>query len=221
VSGTVFLVPGKRPAEVEAAIGPVLAASGHRAVQARTEADRVGTLVILEGSAAVDVVPDLIAVAGGIVAAPPIGPGAGAAGSAGAAEEEPATAVVGAIAHTNRDLDDGTVRVSRAPRLRLPDGTVVPVRGRVLLGRDPQPRSSADRSADLVAVDDPGRSVSKTHVALDLRGGQLVVEDLGSTNGTFVVDPDGRRHAVLPGSPVEVRAGDSVLLGDVTAAVIP
>jgi hypothetical protein len=36
-----------------------------------------------------------------------------------------------------------------------------------------------------------------------------------------VVDPDGRRHAVLPGSPVEVRAGDSVLLGDVTAAVIP
>ncbi|MFN0028299.1 MAG: FHA domain-containing protein, partial [Acidimicrobiales bacterium] len=49
-------------------------------------------------------------------------------------------------------------------------------------------------------------SVSARHARIDLRGGQVFLTDLGSTNGTFVA---GRR---VTGS-VELQPGDTVALG--------
>src|ERR687892_267511 len=55
-----------------------------------------------------------------------------------------------------------------------------------------------------VVLDDPG--VSRRHAALRLEGDGVVVEDLGSSNGTFV---NGRR---IDG-PVEIGEGDDVRRG--------
>ena len=50
--------------------------------------------------------------------------------------------------------------------------------------------------------------ISRHHARLLRRGNQLVLEDLGATNGTFV---NGDR--VLPGSDVRISDGDNVRLG--------
>ena len=70
------------------------------------------------------------------------------------------------------------------------------------------------RLADAVSIGRSERStiklddsyVSQSHARLYARDGAWFVEDLGSTNGTFVND---RRVA----SPVQVRAGDVVRVG--------
>lgn len=69
-------------------------------------------------------------------------------------------------------------------------------RDSVRLGRDP--------ACDVV-VDHP--QVSRQHTRLDLRGGVVVLEDLGSTNGTFV-------NGVRLTTPHVLANGDTVGLGD-------
>src|SRR5262245_9299678 len=76
-----------------------------------------------------------------------------------------------------------------------------PVARSWLVGRSPE--------GDLVAASD---GVSARHCRLTATAGGLVVEDLGSTNGTFV---NGRRIA----GPTPVRPGDRVTLG--RAAAMP
>ena len=73
----------------------------------------------------------------------------------------------------------------------------------VVLGRDP--------SADVVLTD-PSGQVSRRHARIVIRGTEAVIEDLMSTNGTFV---NGER---LDG-PYALRAGDKVELGGVHARV--
>ncbi|MFV0287360.1 MAG: FHA domain-containing protein, partial [Demequina sp.] len=58
----------------------------------------------------------------------------------------------------------------------------------VNLGRQPDPHATGDT---LVAVDDPDRTVSKTHARLEHDDGATWVTDLGSTNGTELLDEDG------------------------------
>lgn len=67
---------------------------------------------------------------------------------------------------------------------------------RVIVGRAPGPGG--------VRVDHP--AVSRRHSAISLRGGTAFIEDLGSTNGTFV---NGRRIA----SPTALADGDAVSIG--------
>lgn len=74
-------------------------------------------------------------------------------------------------------------------------GRVVPLDGEVTIGRRPP--------AEIVLLDD---AVSGQHARLTHRQGEWVVEDLGSTNGTYV---NGRR---LTG-PVTLRPGDLVVTG--------
>ena len=62
--------------------------------------------------------------------------------------------------------------------------------------------------ADLV-LDDPG--ISRRHLSARLEGGAIVVEDLGSSNGTYV---NGRRIA----GAVELAPGDEVRLGNTAIA---
>jgi uncharacterized RDD family membrane protein YckC len=87
------------------------------------------------------------------------------------------------------------------------------VRGPGLLGRDPQPRAG-EEVVHLVPVEDPQRSLSKTHLQFGLDDGGLWVRDRGSTNGTAVRTPDGARQACPPDTPVQVRAGSTLLIGD-------
>jgi uncharacterized RDD family membrane protein YckC len=95
----------------------------------------------------------------------------------------------------------------------LVGGRRLPVSGPGLLGRDPQPRPG-EEAALLVAVDDPQRSLSKTHLAFGVDAAGFWVCDRGSTNGTAVRAPDGTQRSCPPDTPVHVAAGSALLVGD-------
>jgi pSer/pThr/pTyr-binding forkhead associated (FHA) protein len=76
-------------------------------------------------------------------------------------------------------------------------GVTFPLEGdQLTIGRD---------SSNGVAVNDP--EVSRKHARLSFQGGKYVIDDLGSTNGTFV---NGQRIA----GPVVLKPGDVVSLGE-------
>jgi FHA domain len=133
-------------------------------------------------------------------------------------DEEPARVSAPAAVPVSGDVDEGTRMVTRdrdaatAWRLRLADGTEIPVRGAILLGRDPAPEDGQE-VARLVSLADPDHSISKTHALVDLRGDHLVVRDLGSTNGTVVVSRDSVEVECAAGVDVDVGDGAGIELG--------
>jgi pSer/pThr/pTyr-binding forkhead associated (FHA) protein len=80
-------------------------------------------------------------------------------------------------------------------------GSEHPIDGEVTLGRD--------HTADLV-LDDPG--ISRRHATVRADAGKVTVEDLGSSNGTFV---NGERIR----GEVELAGGDEVQIGGVVFTV--
>lgn len=58
-------------------------------------------------------------------------------------------------------------------------------------------------------ADDPEAKVSRRHARITRRGDEYFVEDLGSTNGTFV----NRGRRLLPGDRQALRDGDEIIVG--------
>ncbi|MDR1790709.1 MAG: FHA domain-containing protein [Propionibacteriaceae bacterium] len=85
-----------------------------------------------------------------------------------------------------------------------------------LVGRNPVASGSFSQ---VVRIDDPDRSVSKTHLQFVVRDGQLFVMDRGSTNGTALQHPGGPKTKLDAGVEVQVAAGDTVFFGDRSFAV--
>jgi len=56
---------------------------------------------------------------------------------------------------------------------------------------------------------DPEAKVSRKHARILLKNGQYMVEDLGSTNGTFI----NRGRRLIPGSPHILNDGDEIIVG--------
>jgi len=85
--------------------------------------------------------------------------------------------------------------------------------GTALIGRHPVAHSG-HRGAELVKVADPSATMSGTHLAITANDVGVWVEDLGSTNGSEIRLPSGRKVAL----PVRVRTpvakGSRVRLGD-------
>lgn len=103
--------------------------------------------------------------------------------------------------------DDGAAR--SVVELRFDAGTVLVEAGRpVILGRDPSPVAHAT----VRTVPGDAASISKSHLRVAFDGERLVVEDLGSTNGSRR-RRDGVEEALEPGTPVAVEPGDVVLIG--------
>ncbi|KZE42615.1 DUF5684 domain-containing protein [Microbacterium sp. T32] len=81
----------------------------------------------------------------------------------------------------------------------------------VILGRRPAP-DAAHPDAQLVAIADETRTVSKTHARLQLRGEKWFVTDLDSTNGVLFATLMGTEVEAPPGE--EIEAGERFFLGD-------
>lgn len=56
---------------------------------------------------------------------------------------------------------------------------------------------------------DPDAKVSRRHARISYRGSVHMIEDLGSTNGTFL----NRGRRLLPGSPQVLTEGDEIIVG--------
>ncbi|WP_374977288.1 RDD family protein [Microbacterium trichothecenolyticum] len=87
----------------------------------------------------------------------------------------------------------------------------------ILIGRDPA-AGPGDAGLALIPLDDPSKSISKTHLALLRTGGSIIAIDRASTNGSAVIR-DGVEHAIPPGQGIAVRSGDTLLLGERRARV--
>ena len=102
--------------------------------------------------------------------------------------------------------------------VRFPDGTDLLLEGATVLGRNPVP---PDRTAARpLPVEDPARSVSKTHALLELRQGLPWVTDLHSTNGTTLTNEVGEAVACEPGTPVPAGDGWRVGLGEFSVGIL-
>lgn len=123
--------------------------------------------------------------------------------------------------HPDDDHDRTQMRGQAAPapvavlRIRLDDGRDFQLDRSVLIGRNPSGLPGED-IAQLLAVADPGRSISKTHLHLLEDNGGVWVTDRNSTNGSAVTTPDGIRTALQAGEPAYVRPGSTVHFGDRT-----
>ncbi len=123
-------------------------------------------------------------------------------------------------AHPDDDFDRTQMRggaAYAAPvavlRIKLDDGRDFQLDRSVLVGRNPVGQTG-EQQAQLLAVTDPGRSISKTHLHVLTDGAGIWVTDRNSTNGSAVTTPDGRRTALQPGVPAFVSPGSTVHFGD-------
>jgi pSer/pThr/pTyr-binding forkhead associated (FHA) protein len=81
----------------------------------------------------------------------------------------------------------------------------------VFVGRE-DPVSNVFPEIDLTPYGGEAAGVSRRHARFTLEAGQLVIEDLDSTNFTFV-----NRKRVMPGARQVVRNGDELRFGRITA----
>lgn len=132
----------------------------------------------------------------------------------------PATAASSAGSHPDDGLDRTQLRGDAgqdAPvavlRIQLDDGRDFRLDRNVLIGRNPA-ANAGESQAQLLAVPDPGRTISKTHLHLLTDGAGVWVTDRNSTNGSAVTTPDGVRTALQPGVPSFVSPGTTVHFGD-------
>jgi len=102
--------------------------------------------------------------------------------------------------------------------IRFSTGQVVSVAGTILIGRSPKvPLVAPGRSlgaVELVAVPSPQQDISRTHVELRVDGWQLLVTDLGSTNGTVIAIPGRDPQRLRSNESFPLPVGATVNLAD-------
>jgi hypothetical protein len=106
-----------------------------------------------------------------------------------------------------------TERTTPRYTLSFSGGEVIEVTGSGLVGRRPitQPGEQVDQ---IVAIQDPARSVSKTHLEFGLEAGELWICDRYSGNGTVVHPLGGVARQCEAGRRYRVTAGTRVEIGD-------
>jgi hypothetical protein len=97
--------------------------------------------------------------------------------------------------------------------LQFSTGENVTISGAGLIGRNPvaQPGEVMDQ---LIAVFDPTKSVSKTHLEFGQEAGRFWVSDRFSTNGSVVRQPDAEPRRCEPGRRYFVARGTRIDIGE-------
>lgn len=134
-------------------------------------------------------------------------------------QESPAAPITAAPAAAAplADLDRTRVAAPRPDitprrfRLAFDTGEEAEIEGSALIGRRPS-ASPGEQVRHVIPVADPDRSVSKSHAMVGIGSVGIWVVDRGSTNGTWVLAPDGSRTRVRS-EPVPVPAGGVVEIG--------
>jgi pSer/pThr/pTyr-binding forkhead associated (FHA) protein len=121
----------------------------------------------------------------------------------------------------DHDLEATTLR-PRHYGLRLPDESVVPLTRRaVVIGRRTDQAAPAATDAQLVALDDPGRSLSRRHVSIVIgTDGAVWVTDLDSGNGTTLVSTSSEITELEAHTPRRVRVGSLLSIGDHAVTIV-
>jgi pSer/pThr/pTyr-binding forkhead associated (FHA) protein len=83
----------------------------------------------------------------------------------------------------------------------------------LILGRA-NPSVGLEPALDLTPDGGVEAGVSRRHARLSLKGGQVLLEDLGSTNGTWV-----NQTRLVPRQPVALNHGDVIRLGRLSLTV--
>ena len=157
-------------------------------------------------------------------------PSADAPGTTATIERATGAAVPVSVPVVERsDFVETTPLVQRPPVAALPTatltfstGAVARIRAATLLGRRPSAEtdeSTDELLAELLAVDDDSRTISKTHARLEWQDGRLWITDRRSANGTIVDRPGQNPVELAAGQPYRLIAGDVVRLGEVTFTV--
>lgn len=89
----------------------------------------------------------------------------------------------------------------------------VPDKDEVIIGRE-DPVSEVFPDLDLTGIDGIEQGVSRKHAILHRNGAAYTIEDLESTNGTYV-----NRKRIKPHEPQTIKPGDEIRFGKVVMTV--
>lgn len=99
--------------------------------------------------------------------------------------------------------------------LAFSNGERINVDRAVLIGRNPKVAGAVEGGLPhIMKFDGPGQGLSRTHAEVRVEGGEVVVEDLQSTNGTEVQLPGQQRRRLRAGEPVAIVSGTLIDFGD-------
>ncbi len=99
--------------------------------------------------------------------------------------------------------------------LSSPEGNTldIPTKDEVVIGRE-DPISEVFPDVDLTALGGLEKGVSRKHAVIHRTGADYTVEDMGSTNGTFI-----NRKRIQPHAPEAIKPGDEVRFGKLSLSV--
>ena len=98
------------------------------------------------------------------------------------------------------------------------DGNRYALTAPTLVGRNPHPEAGED-AYNLVVLNDPERTVSKTHLLIGVDAAGPYVVDRHSTNGTVVTLPDGQQILCGPQQKVRFTVGTTILCGQYSVRI--
>ena len=123
----------------------------------------------------------------------------------------------GAKLDTMEPLQDTEVETGNVPQLVLTstDGNKLdlPAKDEVVIGRE-DPVSEVFPDMDLTGFGGMESGVSRKHAIIHRTGAEYTIEDLESTNGTYV-----NKKRILPHVPQAIKPGDELRFGKLSFSV--
>jgi len=89
----------------------------------------------------------------------------------------------------------------------------IPAKDEIIIGRE-DPISEVFPDVDLTGLGGMEKGVSRKHAVIHRSGTDFTVEDMGSTNGTYI-----NKKRIQPHAPQTIKPGDEVKFGKLSLSV--